>query len=535
VTVTFWRNTASTYLKYLALTVVVFAPALTGQILYWDDTTHIQLNPDLQSGNWTFFWFYPYYRLYIPVFYTVWTWLYAINPEPWIFHAFNLCAHALCGLLVYHFLKKAVPKASGTALTLASIAFLIHPLQNETAAWISGGRDLLSAVFGLTAVLCLWQTSIWFYGGATIFFILGLLSKATLAPLPVAILMIPNFRAILNRSRMAVLAVWLVAAIVVLGVNKSVQQEDADHMVAPVSLFARPLIAADSLGFYAQKLAVPFPIASDYGRTPEFVLEKFHFAPSILVLILTIGFLYWLRRREVPLYGIGFFILILGPVLGLVPFMAQAQSTVADRYVYLGMAGLAMTLAHVLSGPIRRTYIFSAILLIWAGIGFVRSQDYKDNDTFFTSMLDYNPDSFVGHTTIGVVYFGDGRMDRSEHHFRQAMRLRPRSISPLGNLAQLLWNQQRFPELLATIEPLYLQSGMIEANENNLGSMARCARLLARAYVVLGRGPEANNRYCESLKYNSADTDTMSEYAQYLNEMRAKGIAITPCAFPPPP
>jgi hypothetical protein len=117
---------------------------------------------------------------------------------------------------------------NGIALMLATVAFLVHPLQTEPVAWIAGARDLLSTFFAFAAALVIWRWGRWKAASvATLLFILSLLSKATTAPLPLALVLIPEFRKTLTRLKGGCLALWLVAAAIVLYINKMVQQADA--------------------------------------------------------------------------------------------------------------------------------------------------------------------------------------------------------------------------------------------------------------------------------------------------------------------
>src|SRR5262245_25208092 len=105
-----------TFFILLAVSTAVFFPSIQGHYLYWDDTTHIINNPNLVSGEWWKFWTESYYRLYIPVIYTVWSWLFLITSDPWIYHAFNILLHAANGYLFLRLARLTVPWASNTAL-----------------------------------------------------------------------------------------------------------------------------------------------------------------------------------------------------------------------------------------------------------------------------------------------------------------------------------------------------------------------------------------------------------------------------------
>ena len=76
-----------------------------------------------------------------------------------------------------------------------------------------------------------------------------------------------------------------------------------------------------------------------------------------------------------------FFGFILGPVLGIIPFMAQAQSTVADRYVYLAWLGPVLGLAALATRYNKFKIGLSLLLCLWATLSFERSKIWRDSDT----------------------------------------------------------------------------------------------------------------------------------------------------------
>lgn len=508
----------------LILSAVIYFPGLAGEFLYWDDSTHIINNASLVAGAWTKFWTEPYYGLYIPVIYSVWTLVWRIGHDPTTFHIFNLLLHALNGAMVFRLLQMSLSETRSTkwVVWIGTLAWMFHPLQNEPAVWISGARDLLAASFGLGALLALLEREGWkSQVESTAMFVLGLLSKATLAPIPVAILALATFRRRIlpSRSRQITLCVWLVAAVCILYVNKLVQQENTEAMVDPVPLAQRFIIAADTLGFYVQKIFVPYPIAPDYGRIPELVLaQKWWIWPSIFFAVALVAVIGARRIGLIAVFeGWIFFGLVLGPVLGIIPFMAQAQSSTADRYVYLALFGPALGLCEMLlRWPILKK-ISVALLAVWAALNFSHSAIYKDSDTFFTYMLDYNPESFVAHTTIGVVKFQKNQMDQAEDHFRHAMRIKPLLVSPAGNLAVLLWQQKRFDRITTDIEPLFANPDYIKANLTTKPSLSRMGRIVARVQKMQMRLADANRTWCRSFELDPESQDGVQEFLAVQN------------------
>jgi hypothetical protein len=520
------------FLILFAVSFVVFFPALHGTYLYWDDTTHIINNPNLVDGHWWEFWTQEYYRLYIPVIYTVWTWVFMISSAGTAFHIFNYLLHAVNGALFFRLAQLAVPAAAPAALWLATLAYMVHPLQTEPVAWIAGGRDLLSAFFAFATAVVIWRPLTWkTAGGSTILFVLSLLSKATTAPLPVALLFIPEFRKTLTRAKMWLLGLWLACAVVVLYINKMVQQVETDNLIKPLSVTDRALTVIDIFGFYVQKIFVPWPMSGDYGRIPWLVIDKQMYMLPLIIMAVTVAILAVIKylRPRFPIWWVLFFGVILSPVSGVVTFMAQSQSSVADRYLYLAWAGPCLAIALALTRWPRLKPVAAALVVAWAGVSFTRAHVWTDNTKFFPDMLSYNPDSFVGHTTMGVVDFGNNRMDLAEAHFKAATKLMPLSVSPIGNLAQTYHEQGRMVDIINDVVPVFEQPGFIEFNKTNKESVARCARVIARAYLSLNRYPEAHQKLCLALVLAPEDREVQSDFVRFAQEMQKRGLPVQPC------
>ena len=160
-------------LTLLIITLLAFAPVFDAEFTLRDDADNVAKNPQMLAGPRQIisFWTdtrHPNAELYVPLTQTVW---YALgrlaalpNPtadgfyfSPIPFHLINILLHALNGWLVYLVLRRLPlsfwPAATGT------LVFLLHPVQVEAVAWVSGLRDVLSATLILGSLYA-WITFI---------------------------------------------------------------------------------------------------------------------------------------------------------------------------------------------------------------------------------------------------------------------------------------------------------------------------------------------------------------------------------------
>ena len=155
------RSSAHVWLSVLlfAGSLALYWPSRSSEFVWDDQPYHLAGNTQLMRGDYAAFWARPYRDFYIPVMYTVWTWIAqqtrdeipqgsGLHPEP--FRTLNLIIHATNSVLVFWLLCLSV-RATRPSL-IGAILFTIHPLQVESVVWVSELRGLLAALFSLIAL-----------------------------------------------------------------------------------------------------------------------------------------------------------------------------------------------------------------------------------------------------------------------------------------------------------------------------------------------------------------------------------------------
>src|SRR5205823_1927354 len=178
--------------------------------------------------------------------------------------------------------------------------------------------------------------------------------------------------------------------------------------------------------FYLRKLANPWPLGLDYGRTPRWVIDSgaiylWWILPALISVILIMTHARWL--------GAAMLLLIsgLGPTLGLTPFQFQFNSTVADHYMYLAMLGPALAAAWInrqSRGPII-VRISSALLLVFAVFSVIQTGYWKNSQTLFAHALDVNSRSAMAHNNVGTALAARGELQAAAAHFEAALQAVP--------------------------------------------------------------------------------------------------------------
>ena len=542
----------------IAVLLVVITVAVFWQVhdheFVWDDDVNVYENPHLNPGpspDILRFWQKPYKGLYIPLTYTVWATLARFtrtpttaegtNLDPRLFHVANLVVHLLSMIVVFTILRILV--RDDWAACGGALLFALHPVQVEPVAWVTGMKDVLSGFFSLVA---LWQylayastrptytkgetekrAETWVeekgtpnlkwwsfhYALATLAFILALLSKPSAVVVPV-VAWVLDFWVLRRSVRQSTVALigWIALAVPFIVLTKLVQSDSGLDFVTP--LWARPLVASDAVAFYIYSLALPLWLGPDYGRTPELVLRQGWIYLTWIVPF-SLAVLIWLWRDQRPwlVASVGIFVIGILPVSGLVPFVFQRISTVADRYLYISMLGPALALASFLSQRKRLLPVAVVCLLILGFLGIksaFQTQYWQNNFTLFNHALRLNPNSWLGHSNLGVWLVGRGKLEEAIQHYHEVIRIAPEYADAHYDLGNALNRQGMVDEAIQRYhEAILIDPNLVDAHYN-----------LGNALRSQNKVEEAIQHYHEAIRI---DPNFVGGHVNLGNVLRSRG------------
>lgn len=451
-------STAAASIALWAAVGLVYGPSVGFEFVTWDDPANIFENPlfnPLNGEQFARIWTKPYFGLFAPVSYTVWAAVAVVGRtvtgqafDPRVYHLLNVLLHAGVVCLVLTILRRL---GATTAAALAgALLFCLHPVQAETAAWVTEARGLLAAFF---SCLTIWlylrsqgaevvrdsidgalrprQTAVPLASGrwhlaASLTLALALMSKPSAVVIPVTLigLEITLFGVGWRRAVVRVTD-WLVLCVGWSVLSRLVQP--ATVLGEIVTPWKRPAVAADAVAFYVGKMVCPVNLCAEYGRRPSVVLTQSgaDWLLAALLLAVAAGAVLALWRWSSPCAVL--FLVPLVPVLGLTPFHYQELSTEADRYLYMAMLGPALGLAWWLTRrPSHAAWLLTAAAL--AACGWTcqrRVYDWRDSVALWDRVLSINPHSSAAHVNLAVVRLRQQRLDDAEDHFQRAALLKP--------------------------------------------------------------------------------------------------------------
>ena len=415
------------------LTFAVHWPALHAGYI-WDDDDHLTANPAMTASDglrqiWSSLAVSRYYPLTLTTFWCEHR-LWGLRPMP--YHLVNIALHALSAVLLFLLLKDwRVPGAFA-----AAAIWSVHPVTVESVAWVTEMKNTQSGVFFFLSLLCYaayWRrTRTGMYWLSLLFFAAALASKPSTVTLPVVLLLVAWWRGgrVTHGDVGRTLPFFGLAAVMSLMTVAEQQRhiEGIGHAWT-LTVAERLQLAGRNLWFYAGKIVWP--------RDLMFVYPRWHVAgtgwgPLAGALLVAAGL--WIMRRNAwaraCLAGLGCYVALLLPVLGLIDVYYFRFSFVADHFQYLASAALIVLLAAGMAQVVRargaQVALAVAAVAACASISWTYGPVFHDEETVWRDTLAKNPGSFMPQNNLGGLLFASGRYEEAAEHLQIAARLQPR-------------------------------------------------------------------------------------------------------------
>jgi tetratricopeptide (TPR) repeat protein len=366
------------------------------------------------------------------------------------FHRTNLALHVLSTallVLLLHRLFGALAPA-----VVAGLLFGLHPLTVEPVAWVGERKTLLAACFALGSLLAYVQSTRrggrgW-TAGSVACFALALLSKPTVTPLPLLLLLLDAWP-LRRLSARAVVEKWPFFALGLASVAITLVSHSRSAVILaamPSELAHWPLHAGYLLAFYLGKLVAPADLTCVYPQPQPLALSNPAVALGVTVVVaLAAGLLLLARRAPGPLVGAAFFVLAIAPTLGLVKYSWVVAS---DKYVYFPAVGLMLPIAAGLTilgarrGAGMRVWLLALPLapLLLAEAHGVRAtlRNWRDTPTLYRHMARLAPDAPEVMNGLARIAIAESRPDEALRYLSKSVAIEPGVAETRYNLGILL-------------------------------------------------------------------------------------------------
>ena len=456
--------------------VLLYLPALQSGFI-WDDDEHLTTNPCIIGPQGVLdIWTTRAARICPLVLTTFWVehQLWGLRPMP--YHLVNVLMHAVAAVLLWRVLRKLqVPGA-----WLGAVLWAVHPVQVETVAWVTELKNTQSGVFFLAAILCYLHAlqtpragKVGFAYGLTLLFgLLGMASKTSVVVLPAVLgLLVWHREGGLSRRRLLELLPLVMMAMAASALALWTQHlEGANDVQWSRSLAERLVTAGAVVWFYLGKLLWPHPLVFVY---PKWQVDPTHllwWLPGIALLVV-LAVLFGIAKRRPQARGallaMLYFVIALGPVLGLLDHYFLRYSFVGDHFQYLAsigpLAALGALLARLTSRHAVAHGLVAALLALLATLSWHQQRLYRSNEALWEHTLAHDPTCWLACNNLGIIRFQDGQTEEAIALWEQALRTVPHSPRTLTNLALARLRQGKIEEGLAH----YAESIRLEPDHAN--------------------------------------------------------------------
>jgi tetratricopeptide (TPR) repeat protein len=234
-----------------------------------------------------------------------------------------------------------------------------------------------------------------------------------------------------------------------------------------------------------------------------------HVPNLLLLMVLALAFSFRKGWGRPVLFALGYFLVMLTPVLGFFDIYFMLYSFVADHYQYFALigplalfAGVGATWLARTAGVLQETLRGVAILLPFL-LGFLswqQSHIYHDNFTLWRDTLKKNPDAWLAHHNLGILLRDQRELDEAAQHFQEVLRIRPDDAWAHHELGSIRQSQGRFDEAAFHYRQAIANDPTLAQTRYNLGNLA----------LQLGNPEEAVRSYQEALEIRPDFADAHS-------------------------
>lgn len=444
------------------LAVVAYAVMLNGP-LFFDDQQFIEANEHvinfdveeiytssvtegvgIQSNTYR-----PHQQIIFAVLYK----FFALAPVP--YHLVSLVVHVLNAFLVFLLLVKLSLGRPGSLI--ASLLFLVHPVQTQAVSYVAGLAGPLSFLF-IVSGLHAWlasataETARRRYGMLALalgFFVDAALTKSDVVivfplVLVLAVYLVLTGRVTFGRSialsvaSVAIFAVGFFALkLTVLNFTGSGSMVEGSNLYTE-SLTIRLFTFVSVLDRYVELILWPAALSYSKPKIIYSTLLTLHGAVGLV--LLAIGAMAVVRAKQWPIVflGCGWFFAALAPYSGVVPL----TSMYLEHWLYIPLVGPLILIAafyQKAKPAMRNNFVTIAIpvLLILTARTAVRNADWADPEKFYTADMQVAGPSIQMLNNLAIHLTSIGETDKAIKALTIIIQANDTTPEPHVNLARI--------------------------------------------------------------------------------------------------
>lgn len=561
-----WRDFLFRFAVIVLAGLWIYSPTYHGDWLWDDDqlltqnlTVQHRISPDPNVPpdslrSLAKLWFDPDGADYFPLSYTaLWAQWPFFGLQSTGYHVTTIVLHITAALLFWALLvQMRLPGA-----WISALLFAVHPVCVESVAWVSETKNTLSLpLFLLSCIFWVKQDEepnggrqLWLYLASLGCFLLAMFAKTSVVAMPVVTLLYAWWKRGRITKQDLLRAAPLVAISLALGLvtvsyqwGRAIGQEKiiVGDLLSVSGFLSRAAIAGMGILFYLATILWPVNLLPIYPRWDVDPPKLWQLLPWPFMI--AAGWWIWQQRatwgRHVG-FALGFFLLMVAPVVGFVTISYMRITWVADHFIYVPMLSIVALVGAAAArwveqrGEDSKPIFVAAAALVLAALSLLSFRyaiAWMDEDHLWEYTLKHNHEAWQAHNRLGARKFSRGDVDGAHYHFQNSTRLRPDLGETHNNLGTTLSARaqiaaQRGDEAAAKRE-------MNEAVEQ----FAEACRVtpqvtaihvnLANSLTTAGRFDEAAEKYKELVEKEPGNPAFINNYGVTLYKVGRKEEAI---------
>lgn len=432
-----------------------------------DDIVFIQQNPyiaDLDLKNFFFQTSVPdrefslvnqYYRPLLELTNRILYKIFRFNPHG--FHFFNILLHILNSYCVFILFSIITDNKKKLSLA-AAVIYLLHPVQSEAVACISGISNL---VFTFLCLLSFYwylratqrngqQANLIMYGFSLIIFFLALLAKEQAIVLPFLII---AYELCCAQSfiKVSIRKIWYCAGYIFVLVGYFILRKVLFGFAVTPTFTGKQeywlILLAIPRSLLTYITLIFFPHDLHYYRSQDILLP--YWGPIILLSLILIIVIYMIIRIPNPYkrwmsFGLAWFAISQLPTLNIIPLINEYSLILtSEHFLYLPIFGVILFIAGVcyyLIERIRREWkfslcfiIFSIVSIIFLGMTVKQNTYWRGEIPLFERTLQFQKNFGRVHLQLAKSYAKAGRFDESVSEGYKALAILQGYVQKVNN------------------------------------------------------------------------------------------------------
>ncbi|MDD5069149.1 MAG: tetratricopeptide repeat protein [Candidatus Omnitrophica bacterium] len=359
------------------------------------------------------------------------------------YHIQTILIHLFTAYAVYFFVYTLL--ADNLAAMITSLLFLIHPVQCENVAYITGRSGSLAALFlliGFIFYLKQIKKSKFLYTNVYIFsFLLSMLSKETgviFFPLIILYHLVYKIKIKIRTVFVlsSIISVYYIWRLMIFPLNITAFNKVTQIYQRIPGFFV-------ALSSYFKDLILPWGLHQGNISQIFFYRDYRVFIGIIILFVLIIG---WVIFRKIKwfVFFLGWFFVSLSPVSNL---FYPASSYKMNHYLYIPVIGLFVIFSKtwlMIRNKIKKKYLLDLplgfLFIVLAVLAFFNNQNWANPEKFYLKLIDSVPYNFKAYNNLGNVYKTEGNNQKALKFYLQALKINPNHAKTYNNIAMIYYD-----------------------------------------------------------------------------------------------